>query len=341
MRSYFPIVLGCVLISGCVTTPQFEKISGVTPKSVVDVIACELIETRDRICRDIRKQGKLRSGTRDPCDDRDDGKKLKDVRTKDGKPLANLAEWIAVADLTLTVDEQAALAPAFAHADVVSKSLTRAFDWGVKYSTEAQRSYTELITFKIKSLTKREGGCDEPPTRILLNGNLGLGEVVELAFGSIDSYDTGIGFSGAEDTASRTKQRDRGSVDRRKHPAKTLYRAERDGGGRAGQRNGGKASERDGGGGKKEGPFGTSIEFVVTKSLNATGPTWTLAHFKGPGKLFTGESQNTHKLRISFGKEKPDTRDRSGTAAAEDEAKGVNYRLLFESLGSKVFKQSQ
>ena len=114
MRAYFVAGLVCLLVSGCVTDPSFETLSGVTPKTIVDVIECELIEARQKI-RDANKN------------------------SKDKIKRPTLDEWTAVADLTLQVDEEASLAPAFTHTDVVSKSLTRVFDWGVKFDAQATR----------------------------------------------------------------------------------------------------------------------------------------------------------------------------------------------------------
>ena len=48
--------------------------------------------------------------------------------------------------------------------------------------------------------------------------------------------------------------------------------------------------------------FGGTIQFLVTKNVNAVGPTWSLVHFKGPGG-FGGLSQvNTDKITLSFAK---------------------------------------
>ena len=168
----------CLLVSGCVTTPQFETLSGVTPKTIVDVIECELIEAREKI--------------------RNANKRL------DKKKQPTLDEWTAVADLTLQVDEDASLAPAFAHTDVVSKSLTRAFDWGVKFNTQATRIYTETVTFKIADLKT----CRRPATRLSLNGNLGLDETIAMAFGTIDQDDVGIGHPGDPVTKSTRRARE-------------------------------------------------------------------------------------------------------------------------------------
>jgi len=275
MRAYFVAGLVCLLVSGCVTTPQFETLSGVTPKTIVDVIECELIEARQKI-RDANKN------------------------SKDKIKRPTLDEWTAVADLTLQVDEEASLAPAFTHTDVVSKSLTRVFDWGVKFNTQATRIYTETVTFKIADLKT----CRRPPTKVSLNGNLGLQEIIDMAFGAIDQDDVGIGHPGDPLTAPTRRAR-----------VPTVTFSEK---GYALSRKG-KGNREDRG--KKENAFSTSIEFVVVKSLGPTGPSWNLANFRGPGKLFSVERGDAHKLRISFARG-PD---------AEREGSNQNLKLLLES----------
>jgi hypothetical protein len=46
--------------------------------------------------------------------------------------------------------------------------------------------------------------------------------------------------------------------------------------------------------------FGGTIQFLVTKNFNATGPTWSLVHFKGPGGLGALSQVNTDKIVLSF-----------------------------------------
>lgn len=267
------------------TTPQFETLSGVTPKTIVDVIECELIAARE----------KLRAAN-------------SRVTDKRKRPL--LDEWTAVADLTLQVDEDATLAPAFSHADVVSKSLTRAFDWGVKFNTQATRVYTETVTFKIAELTR----CQRPATRVSLNGNLGLDEVIGMAFGTIDEDDVGIGHPG--DPGQKTTRRARAPYPGFSERGYVLRKKGR-----------GSKEER----GKKENAFSTSIEFVVVKSLGPAGPTWSLSNFRGPGKLFSVERGDAHKLRISFARG-PD---------AEEEGNKANLKLLLEGPSPRFLRQLQ
>jgi hypothetical protein len=152
-----------LLASGCVTRPNFDTASGVTPRSIIDVIQCEIVGAR---------------------------KEFKHLRSAH-------EDWVAVADLLLQVDEQATLTPAFTHTDIISKSLTRAFDWGIKFDTQAQRVYNESVTFKIASLKDPGPFCAQKDSRgVSLNGDLGLSEVLKMGFDSIEAQkDIGIDFN--------------------------------------------------------------------------------------------------------------------------------------------------
>ncbi|MCK1267244.1 hypothetical protein IVB44_25875 [Bradyrhizobium sp. 49] len=48
------------------------------------------------------------------------------------------------------------------------------------------------------------------------------------------------------------------------------------------------------------GEFGGIVNFVLTRNLNSTGPTWTLTHFAGPGNLASVSRVNTDKLSFGF-----------------------------------------
>ena len=239
-----------MLSCGCVNTPRLDTISGVKPKTVIDVIACELIEARQKFPR------------------------LQYRNSRD-------EYWVAVADLTFQVDEQLTLAPSFTHTDVVSKELTRAFDWGLKFDTQAQRIYNESVFFPVGELKT----CDHRAgSGISLNGKLGLVEVIDLAFGSIDEHE---------------KELIRFNVDE-----------------------------------KKKSVFGTQLQFVVVRNVNSAGPTWSLANFRGPGKLFTAQRGDTHKLSISFA-----LGNKQNPGAAVDRAKNNNLLLLQQSLPSTIINQ--
>jgi hypothetical protein len=55
----------------------------------------------------------------------------------------------------------------------------------------------------------------------------------------------------------------------------------------------------------EQGAFGGSVNFLVTKNLNAVGPTWTLTHFTGPGGLGSVSEVNTDKLTFAFATASP------------------------------------
>jgi len=275
----FPALLASLVLTGCVTTPSFDRLSGVTPKTVVDVIQCELATTKKSLAR---RPNPIR-----------------------------LDEWTAVADLSLQVDEQATLTPSLSHTNLTSTLL--AFDWGLKLDTQSTRIYSEKITFRIKDLDA--SSCAALHRGITLTGNLGLQEVVEMAFLSVDPNDVGTSgpFSGPAAKQGPKKSAAPPPLLRQRgfSSSKSAGRAY--------------ARARAKSGGKTEGDFGTSIEFVITKGIGPAGPTWTLKHFKGPGnKLFTTQRSDTHKVTISFSKQ--------GQAGAERQ----NQNLKMESLNSNI-----
>src|SRR5207249_3475433 len=114
--------------------------------------------------------------------------------------------------------------------------------------------------YTIAAMSDDKDSCKQRPVGISLNGKLGIEEVVDMAFGSIDPSDSGIDLP---DTPPDTG----------------------DSGGRRGS--GTKAA------------FGTSLEFDLLAAITASGPTFTLVHFKGPGKLFGTQRSDTHKVTIS------------------------------------------
>lgn len=142
-----------MLLAGCVTTPEFDHRSGVSPTSVVQVVECELIAAKARYER---------------------------LRYRPDKRGSEY--WVAVADLTLQVDESATLTPSFTHTDVVSTTLTRVFNWGVKVDTQAQRIYNQSVTFTLSQLRPNPACDDVGGFDFSLNGDLGISEVVGMAF---------------------------------------------------------------------------------------------------------------------------------------------------------------
>jgi hypothetical protein len=53
-------------------------------------------------------------------------------------------------------------------------------------------------------------------------------------------------------------------------------------------------------GGEKNGVFGGTVQFVVTKSLSATGPSWSLVKFKNIAALGSLSEVNTDKITLAF-----------------------------------------
>src|SRR5215467_4661008 len=236
MRSIASILFLSFITAGCATTPSFDKITGVTPKTIVDTLECEIIAAKKKnaitVARDLNL---IRMG-----------------RLPKTHPIRDLKDYVAVAELTLQVDAQATLVPSFTQTDIITKTFTRAFDYGVKLDSQAHRVYSESVAFRINDITDPNNSCERRRAGISLNGKLGIEEIVDMAFGSIDPEDEGIDFNASDS---------------------------------------GDASGRRGGGAK--GAFGTSIEFDLLGAITASGPTFTLVHFKGPGKLFATQRADT------------------------------------------------
>lgn len=275
------ILCASLLTSACATTPGFEKITGVTPKTIVDVLECEIIAAKKKNTVRLARERRLQRMGKLPRN----------------YPLRDLTTFVAVAELTLQVDEQATLIPSFTHTDVVSKTFTRAFDWGVKLDSQSHRAYSESITFIIGKMSDDKNSCEQLRRGISLNGKLGIEEVVDMAFGSIDPDDEGIDLPTSAPETS-----------------------------------GGGSNSRQGSGSK--GAFGTSLEFNLTGAISASGPTFTLVHFKGPGKLFATQRNDTHKITISFANSRA-----VGAGVAANNARLQNLLINNETLPSSLSRR--
>jgi|SRR5262245_2983018 len=251
MRRIALILFASFMTAGCATTPSFDKLTGVTPKSIVDVIECEIIAAKKKnaikVARDLNliRMGKL-------------------PKTY---PIRDLKRFVAVAELTLQVDAQATLLPSFTQTDIISKTFTRAFDYGVRLDSQSHRVYSETVNFTVAAMSDEKNSCEQRRAGISLNGKLGIEEVVDMAFGSIDPDDVGI----------------------------ELPETPPDAGDSGGRRGGGSKAA-----------FGTALEFSLLGGVSASGVTFTLVHFKGPGKLFAAQRTDTHKVTISFARTKQD-----------------------------------
>jgi hypothetical protein len=70
--------------------------------------------------------------------------------------------------------------------------------------------------------------------------------------------------------------------------------------------------------GANGGPFGGTVSFTVKKQVTATGPTWTLKYYKGPGSFLTAYETNVDKLTFAF-VEGPKAKDKGAVARAANE----------------------
>ena len=87
-----------------------------------------------------------------------------------------------------------------------------------------------------------------------------------------------------------------------------------------------------------DGEFGGYVNFVLTKNINAVGPTWTLKHFKGPGSFGALSEVNTDKLVFAFAEGadvgKPySVFHTSGFAKAKAHLNSINLNQLTTQLG--------
>ena len=294
MRILWVAISAQLILSGCVSTPSFDQVSGVTPKTIVDTIECELIAARNRIEARRRASGKGQS----------------------------LCDYVAVVELSLQVDEQMALAPSFTHTNVVSKSLTRAFDWGLKLDTQSQRTFSQDVSFEIRKLDlNKDRRCDRPAGGVSLNGDLGLEEVIDMGFQTIDPTDAGI--RAAEDSP------DIGcplSLDVRPPLVRGAPQTRRAAKGK-----------KHGGEGRKENVFSTHVEFVLLRNINSTGPTWTLQSFRGPGKLFSSQRTDTHGVTVGFAR----ADQRGGVEGAKEAARRQNLDAKQDSLRGNIRQLQQ
>jgi hypothetical protein len=88
---------------------------------------------------------------------------------------------VAVAELTLQVDEQTTLTPSFTHT-AVSNAFSRIFNWGLKLDTTANRTYNETVVFLFNpDDPNRVKPCEKNSdlARHSITSDLGLPEVLE------------------------------------------------------------------------------------------------------------------------------------------------------------------
>ena len=171
-------------------------------------------------------------------------------QVQDGSPTK---EWLLTGDyqvavaLSLEVNDTGGLAPSLSYIDPLSKVASLTIGGTGTLSESRDHNFTENLQFSLRQIytdwLEDPTLYPCPPADTNLAGTLGIGDFVELAFGS----------PGLADSDS------------------------------------------------KKSPFGGSVQFIVTKSANAVGPTWSLVHFKGPGGVNLSEI-NTDKVTLAFAK---------------------------------------
>jgi len=86
---------------------------------------------------------------------------------------------------------------------------------------------------------------------------------------------------------------------------------------------------------EKNGVFGGTVQFIVTKSLSATGPTWSLVRFKSLAALASLSEVNTDKITFSFS---PGT-DKGKRMARINGYNAAAYNFLQQQLLSAISTQ--
>jgi len=176
--------------------------------------------------------------------------------------------WVASADLTLQVNDSGQLTPSILYTDPLSKVASFTFNGAALLSKTRERTFNESIDVPLNKLSKSDGASCQ---RLAARGhpydsqgnNLGLEEIVRMAFRSIRN-DPDLFIDESSDTSQ---------------PATV------------GAGNGGS---------KNTTGFSTTIEFTITKNLNAVGPTWIYTKFKGPGPLGEIERADEQTIMIAF-----------------------------------------
>ncbi|WP_146055913.1 hypothetical protein [Bosea psychrotolerans] len=82
------------------------------------------------------------------------------------------------------------------------------------------------------------------------------------------------------------------------------------------------------------GEFGGHVNFVVTRNVNALGPTWTLTHFKGPGGLGEASRINSDKITFAFASGPPAPSANAAIPAAT--APGLSKQFLNQLLINQI-----
>lgn len=159
-------IVACALtaaVSGCAGVPVLDTTSDLTVAHIVDQIQCELARSHH---------------------------KHKRLKTE---------QWIAVADLTLQVEDSIGAAPKVSFIHPLAAGGSFAFGAGAELKRARQRIYTETLEMAI-SKTKLSS-CATPKDDFDLTGDLGIISAIDIGLSSYDKKDA-VKFSlGNDDPA--------------------------------------------------------------------------------------------------------------------------------------------
>lgn len=87
--------------------------------------------------------------------------------------------------------------------------------------------------------------------------------------------------------------------------------------------------------------FGGSVQFVVTKSLSATGPSWQLVRFKNIAALGSLSEVNTDKITLAFAPGKSAGKRMARVNGLNKAAYDFIQQLILNSINSQLSIQNQ
>jgi hypothetical protein len=177
----------------------------------------------------------------------------------------------------LEVNDTGGLTPTLKAIDPINTKLNTSFAFGATAEIQESRdhTYTETIAFPLSNISdeidlkndpnQSKDQCPKDGSN--LSGVLGIKDIVDLAM-SLPQTDPDISTSSPGGGSGQS-----GSSTPASGQSQNSFKQD----------------------------FGGTFQFLVTKSVSATGPAWTLTHFSGPGGLIGLSRVNTDKLTIGFG----------------------------------------
>lgn len=149
-----------LLVAGCAGVPQLDIPSRLTVAQIVDKIQCEVWQAWEKN-RELAKKGRVKRPTH---------------------------TYLAVASLTLQVDDSAGVSPTVSFIEPLAVAGTQ-FTFGASAALKGarQRIYTEAFSLLVDDA--KEEFCNLPRDNFDLTGDLGIVDAVDLGLGSTDPKD--------------------------------------------------------------------------------------------------------------------------------------------------------